>query len=137
MDNLYNQKVINANNVFDDSFLDSKTLYLYRFNLLPSVNYIGQIDGEKSFEAIKKRFSDLVEYIHQYRWYKHKKKQYQFDKTIVVLNNNCILEFDDNYCEILHDGRNDEFIAEVTSLSYEFKERNKRETLEINLVVQE
>jgi hypothetical protein len=28
MDNLYNQKIINANNVFDDVFLDAKMLYL-------------------------------------------------------------------------------------------------------------
>ncbi len=32
MENLFTQKVINANNVFDDHFLDIKVLYLYYFN---------------------------------------------------------------------------------------------------------
>jgi hypothetical protein len=35
MDNLYSQKVINANNVFVDSFLDAKILYLYSLTCYP------------------------------------------------------------------------------------------------------
>ena len=136
MENLYNQKVINANNVFGDSFLDSKTLYLYCFNLLPSINYIGHIDGEKGFAAFKERFSGLIDHVHQYQWYKIKRNAYQFDKTILLLSNNCILEFDDNYCEIYHDGKQQDFVSTVTSLVNEFKERQRRQPLEINLIVQ-
>src|SRR5437773_8209933 len=116
MDNLYSQKVINANNVFSDSFLDAKILYLYCFNVLPSVNYIGQIDGEKAFMAVKEKFSSAIKHVHQTRWYKEKKKEYQFDITIVVLNNNCLLEFDNHYCEIFHDGKQDEFVREITAV---------------------
>ena len=136
MENLYNQKVINANNVFGDCFLDSKTLYLYCFNLLPSINYIGHIDGEKSFAGFKERFSGLIDHVHQYQWYKIKRNAYQFDKTILLLSNNCILEFDDNYCEIYHDGKQQDFVSTVTSLVNEFKERQRRQPLEINLIVQ-
>lgn len=136
MDNLYNQKVINANNVFNDCFLDAKILYLYCFNLLPSVNYIGHVDGEKAFAAFKEKFGGLINHVHQYRWYKIKRKEYQFDKTILVLSNNCILEFDDDCCEVLHDGSNEEFVADVTALVNQFKERQRRQPLEINLIVQ-
>jgi hypothetical protein len=135
MDNLYTQKVINANNVFADSFLDSKTLFLYCFNVLPSINYIGGIDGEKTFAAFKEKFGGLINRIHQYRWYKTKRKKYEFDRTILLLANNCILEFDDDYCEILHNGKDEEFITEVTKLANQFKERQRRQPLEINLIV--
>ena len=113
MDNLYNQKVINANNVFTDSFLDAKILYLYSFNLLPSINYIGQIDGEKTFTVIKEKFAGHIKNIHQTRWYKKKKKGFEFDKTIVIMDNNCVLELDDDYCEILHDGRQPGFVETI------------------------
>ena len=136
MDNLYSQKVINANNVFSDSFLDAKILYLYCFNVLPSVNYIGHIDGEKAFNAIKEKYSSSIKHVHQTRWYKEKKKEYQFDMTIIVLNNNCLLEFDDHYCEIFHDGNNSEFVKEITTVASQFKERQRRQPLEINLIIQ-
>ena len=136
MDNLFTQKVINANNVFDDHFLDTKVLYLYYFNLLPSLNYIRQIDGEKTFEALKEKFGTQIKHIHQYRWFKRKKKQYEFDRTIVVLENNCLVELDDYYCEILHDGSNPELVTTLTELANQFKERQRRQPLEINLIVQ-
>jgi len=65
MDNLYHQKVINANNVFDGYFLDAKTLYLYCFNQLPSVSFINGIDAGKSFEAFKAKFGHRIVRIHR------------------------------------------------------------------------
>jgi hypothetical protein len=136
MDNLYSQKVISANNVFTDSFLDAKILYLYSFNLLPSINFIGQIDGEKTFTAIKEKFAGNIKNIHQTRWYKRKKKHFEFDKTIIIMDNNCVLELDDDYCEILHDGKQAELIEAITTIAIQFKERQRRQPLEINLIVQ-
>ena len=136
MDNLYNQKIINANNVFDDRFLDTKILYLYCFNMLPSLSFMNQVDGEKAFSVFKERYAGLILNIHQYRWYKTKRKGYQFDKTVIVLSNNCIVEFDDDYCEIMHDGKQESFVADVTELVNQFKERQRRQPLEINLIVQ-
>lgn len=136
MDNLYNQKVINANNVFDDHFLDPKTLFLFCFNVLPSLNYIGYVDGEKAFDHFKERFGENIERVHQYQWYKRKGKKYQFDRTIVVMKNNCVVEFDDSYCQLYHDGRNESFVDDFTMLVNQFKERQRRQPLEINLIVQ-
>ncbi len=136
MENLYTQKVINANNVFDDTFLDAKMLYLYFFNHLPSMNYINQVDGEKAFAAFKEKFAEKINHTHQYKWYKRKSKKYQFDRTVLILHNNCIVEFDDNYCEFYHDGKDETFVNELTELVNQFKERQRRQPLEINLIVQ-
>jgi hypothetical protein len=136
MDNLYTQKVINANCVFGTNFLDAKTLYLHCFNRLPSIHFMNQVDGEKAFAQFKEKYNPLILNIHQYRWYKRKGKKYQFDKTVIILSNNCLVEFDDNYCEVLHDGENDSFVLAVTELVNQFKERQRREPLEINLIVQ-
>ena len=135
MENLFSQKVISANNVFDDNFLDTKILYLYCFNELPSLNFINQVDGEKVFELFKEKYAGIINKVHKYRWYQKKQKQYNFDKTVVILNNNCVLEFDDDYCEILHDGKQDAFVEELTAMANRFKEKQRRQPLEINLIV--
>jgi hypothetical protein len=129
--------VINANNLFGDRFLDTKTLYLYCFNGLPSLSYIGQINGEKAFEVFKENFKDLIDYVHQYRWYKKKTKEYQFDTTVIVMKNNCLVEFDEGYCEVLHDGRQQGFLNELTNIVSQFKQKERRQPLEINVIVQD
>lgn len=135
MEHLFNQKIINANNVFDDVFLDAKMLYLYCFNHLPSRNFIDRVDGEKAFAAFKERYADMIEHIHQYRWYQQEKRKYRFDRTVLILKNNCIAEFDENYCEFYHDGGDAGFADELTALVCQFKERQRKQPLEINLIV--
>jgi hypothetical protein len=137
MEQVYHQKVINANNVFNHRFLDIKNLYVYCFNTLPSLNFIGHLDGEKAFTAFTGRFAALISHTHKYRWYEKKAKKFEFDKTVIVLSNQCLVEFDDSYCQLLHDGNQNEFVDEVTALVNQFKERQRRKPLEINLIVQD
>jgi hypothetical protein len=137
MENIFTQRILNANNLFDGSFMEGKVLYLHLFNQLPSLHFIGNIDGEKTFNSFCEKMGGQIRTIHQYRWYKMKKKKFQFDKTLVVLENNCLLEFDDSYCEIIHDGKQEAFIESVTGICKQFKIRKKRQPMEINLVVRE
>jgi len=137
MDNLYNQTVIDINNVLGKRFFNTKSLYLYHFNVLPNVHFVSMIDGEKAFKAFKENFSTLITNVHQYRWFKHERKKFEFDSTIVMLNNRFLIEFDDDFCQLLHDGTNEAFIDEVVALLKKFKERKKKDPLEINLVVRE
>ncbi|MBB1287100.1 AAA family ATPase [Flavisolibacter sp. BT320] len=134
MDNTQQQRTLDAASVFAQRYLNSKSLYLYRFNALPNLHFVGNIDGEKAYKAFKEKFSDLIESEYQYRWFKKEKKKYQFDDTVFVLRNQCVVELN-GYCEILHDGRQDDFIAQCTGLMNRFKEKKKREPLEVNLIV--
>ncbi|HMH22344.1 MAG TPA: AAA family ATPase [Puia sp.] len=135
MDNLYNRKVINANDVFDDYYLNAKTLYLQYFNILPSLCYVGQIDGEKAFAVIEAKYAEQIVQVHRYQYYDNDGKQYRFDTTMAVLNNLCLIEFNNSSCEILHNGGQDEFITEVTALMIPLKEKQRKKPLEINMVV--
>ncbi|MEO7923301.1 MAG: AAA family ATPase [Chitinophagaceae bacterium] len=134
MENSNEQKVINANGIFDNGFLCGKTLYLYLFKKIPSANYIGSIDGEKAFNAIREKFGDSIESIHCYRYYDASSKNYDFNETFAIMKNGCIMEFDKGYCEIYHDGSQNNFIEECIILMGSFKERQRRKPLEINLV---
>jgi hypothetical protein len=100
------------------------------------VNFINYVDGEKAFSAFSQKFAQLITRVHRYRWYKRKAKKFQFDRTLLILKNNCIVELDDNYCEVLHDGTDTAFVESVAELVNRFKERQRRQPLEINLIVQ-
>ena len=136
MEDLFTEKIINANQVFSDDFLDGKILYLYSFNVLPSINFIANVDAEKVFETMQELFAANIKNIHQRKWYKSKKKRFEFDKTILVMENNCVIELDDNWCEILHDGNHLEFVHSLVAVALRFKEKQRAQPLEINLIVQ-
>lgn len=135
MDNLFSQKIINADSVFGDSFLDAKKLFLHCFNALPSLNFISGINGEKAFTQFTEKYKHLIKDVHQYKYYAQGKKNFDFDKTIVILTNNCIVELDETYCEIFYDGKEQNFVNEATTFIRQYKRRQRKQPLEINLVV--
>ncbi len=130
----YQQNIFNASSIFDSGFMSGKVLFMHCFNALPSANYINGIDGEKAFNAIKEKFGEQIQSVHSYRYYDRTLKGYDFNETYMVMKQNCILEFDTDYCEIYHYGKQDEFIKECTSVMKVFKQRQRRKALEINLV---
>ncbi len=137
MEQIYSQKIINANNLFDGNLLDAKMLFLHYFNVLPSIHFISQVEGEKIFDELLKKYKNQIEDVHQYKWYKRKKKRFEFDETFIVLKNNCVIELDENYCQILHNGKNDELVNDIAALANKFKEHQRRQPLEINLIVRD
>ena len=137
MNQINTQKTINATDIFGRRFLESKALFLYRFNLLPSIHFISCIDGEKTYRAFREKFASIIESEHQFRSYDRKRKKYEFDETLLVLTNQCLVEFNLGYCEILHNGNQSGFLADCTALAHQFRNREKRKPLEINLVVRD
>jgi len=135
MDNLIEQRIINANSVFANRYLDSRSLYLYFFNCVPCISFINHIDGEKAYEAFTEKYSVHIRSIHQYRSFEQKRKKIEFDDTLVILKDKCVLEFDKGYCEILHDHYLGEFVNELLEFFKSFKERQRRKPFEINLIV--
>lgn len=134
MDNLQHQLTVSANSIFSGRFLESKSLYLYFFHSVPSIHFTGNINGEKAYKAFRDKFKDLIRSEHQYRSFQQKQKKYGFRETLLVLANQCLVEFNDSYCEILHNGQEDDFIRDCTVLVSAFKERQRRQPLEINLI---
>jgi ATPase family associated with various cellular activities (AAA) len=129
------QKIINSNSVFTNSYLDSKALYMYCFNSIPCLSFINHIDGEKAFAAIKQKYAAMIQSIHSSRYHERKKKKMEFDETVVILDNQCVLEFNNRYCEVLHNYSSNEFVEELIQWLRTFKEKQRRKPLEINLIV--
>lgn len=134
MENILQQKVISGDNIFGNGLLDSKAFYLYYFNAIPNISFIYTINGEKSLAAFKKAYADKIQAVYQREEIGNKEKEYKHDIALVVLNNGCIAEFGEDYCEILHNGNVDAFIKEVTLLVRKYRQREKRKQYEINLI---
>ncbi|MEP7106604.1 MAG: AAA family ATPase [Ferruginibacter sp.] len=128
------QNIFNSNSIFDNGFLCGKTLYLYCFNLISSANCIDTIDGEKAFNAIKQKFGERIVSVHSVRYHRGKGSYCAFNETFMIMNNNCLLEFDNSYCQIYHDGKQDDFIKDCIFVMQKFKARQRRKPLEINLI---
>src|SRR5919107_102665 len=126
MERSITHRTISADSVFGRRFLDSKSLYLFQFNRLPSIHFIKWINGEKAYAGFREKYAPLIVSEHQYRFYDRKRKGYEFDETILILKNNRMIEFNDGYCEILHDGSSNDFVSECTAFVRQFKERQKR-----------
>lgn len=137
MDNIFSQKVINANNLFDNGYLDAKSLYLNCFNKLPSINFVRGVDGEKALEAIREKFADKIQNIYQNRFFERSKKAFRFNGSIVVFKWEMAIDIESDYCEILHNDKNTALLEEIVATALQFKARQRREPLEINLIVQE
>lgn len=135
METILTNNKMDSSYLFDDTYINSKNLYLQLFGKIPQLNYINRIDGEKSFNVIKEKYKDEIIDILQYKWYRHEMKTYQFDQTVVVFGKGLLLEFDTNYCEIYYDHSHDALVQEITELLQKHKEKQRRQPFEINLIV--
>jgi len=131
------QKIMNLNGIFDGSQIDTRVLYMHEFSHIPSTHYMHQVDGARAFSQVKELLTAYTAQIYQQHWFKRAKGKYQYSKAVFLLNNACIVELDDSYCEILHDGNQSDLIMKLTTLLKSYQERNKRQPLEINLVIQQ
>jgi hypothetical protein len=135
MDNAIEQRIINANSVFNKYYVDSKTLYMYCFGDIPSINFVDDIEGEKAYAAFRDKYSHLIQSVYTYRKISRKQKKANFDDTVVILKERCVLEFSYGYCEIYHDGSKESFVEELVTQMRQYKEKQRRKPLEINLIV--
>jgi hypothetical protein len=135
MDNLFSGMIVNTNDLFGDDLIEARALYLRTYGCLPSELYIGHIDGEKAYEAFSARYGDRVSRTYRYQWYDKRKKRACFSRVMLLLDNPCLVEFFTGYCTIWHDDRQPEFLMEIAGLATPFKQRERREPLEINVVI--
>ncbi len=127
--------VFSTNDLFDNRYLDSKKLFIALHNALPSAAAVYTIRGEKAYAAFCAQYGPLITATHQYRWHHARDKKPEFNRTVLILSNGCVAEFDDSHAEVLHDGSQAAFVAEAMALLARHKEPQRRQPREINLIV--
>ena len=96
-------KRINGNTgLFNGHFVDVKAFYVLRFNAIPCVTFIGDMDLTKVFPYMTERFDAVIVAAYQHSYFDHGDKKIFFNNTIFVLQNKRMVELADNYCQVLY-----------------------------------
>ena len=96
------QKIMAADSIFQNSFLDCKAYYMYAYQQVPCITWVDQVNPAKVLKHIKTEYADAITGIFQYSKYNRKKKKTLYSTTIILLKDNCLVELGGDYCEILH-----------------------------------
>ncbi|MGB8194278.1 MAG: AAA family ATPase [Chitinophagaceae bacterium] len=129
------KKTISATSVFGTYYLDSKAVYMYFFNDVPCISFVSQLDGEKAFAAVKEKYGSLIETVYQYRHFERVENKTEFNRTLLIFKNGCLLEFDAFFCEVLYNYGSEPFVDELVAYIRPFREKKRRKPQEINLVM--
>lgn len=135
MDN--QQKVMAANSIFQNSFLDCKAYYMYAYQQVPCITWIDQVNTEKVLKHIKTEYADAITGIFQYSKYNRNKKMSLYSTTIILLNENCLVELGGEYCEVLHTHKDYDMANALIKEVSRFKRREKKKNFEINLIAKD
>jgi len=128
------QKIIDANSIFNNHFLDCKTYYMYCYHKVPCITWTDQLNTEKVLKYIKTEYADAITGIFQNSRYSRKKKKSVYSTTIILMKDNCLVELGNTYCEILHTHEDYEMANALIKEVSRFKRREKKKKFEINLV---
>ena len=80
-------KRININGgLFNGHFIDVKAFYVAKFNAVPSVAFIGEMDVTKAFGFVNETYRADIKAIYQHCYFNHADKCVYFNNTIVVLS---------------------------------------------------
>jgi hypothetical protein len=96
-------KRIYAKNVmFNGHFVDVRSFYAAKFNKVPCVIFIGELDISKVYAFIKETYGRDVYATYQHSFFNHDDKKIYFNNTILVLSNERMIEIANDYCHVLH-----------------------------------
>jgi len=99
---LFKTQLSYAANLFNGHFVDVKVFYTARFNTVPCVSFIGEIDITKAYDIVRNYcVNDIVD-THQHSYFNHDAQKVFFNNTVIVLSKKRMIEIAGNYCQILH-----------------------------------
>jgi hypothetical protein len=102
--NMFNflKKIYIKGEIFNGHFVEVKAFYVAKFNKVPCVTFVGELDVTKAFAFVKETYDTHITATYQHAYFNHADKQLYFNNTIIVLDFERMLEIADNYCQVLH-----------------------------------
>ena len=94
---------INASaGLFNGHFVDVKAFYALKFNAIPCITFIGDIDITNAFAFIKNNCKADIISTYQHSYFNHNDGRVYFNNTIIVLTFERMIEIAGDYCQLLH-----------------------------------
>ena len=88
--------------IFNGHFIDVKAFFVARFNEIPSITFIGELDVTKAFDFITAELGTKIVAVHRHSFFNHADKNTYFNNAILVLTDKRMIEVADNFCQLLY-----------------------------------
>lgn len=92
-----------ADDLFDGSYVEAKTLYINLYQRIPNISYIDGVDSNNVVDCVQSGKFGRVLNVHQRTWYNRETKTLQRSRNIFQLADKILVEITEHYVEILFD----------------------------------
>ena len=99
---IFNRRVINADAIFRDHYIDVKAFYVHEFNIIPCIAFIGELNITEAFAHITDVYRQNSITTFQHTYFDHEAGKMFFNNTIFVLDYERMIELSGNYCQVLY-----------------------------------
>ena len=137
MDTQIQQQILNANGIFGRDFLDSKTFFMYCYRQPPSMSWVTHIDMDKALKYLRKEYAGAIKEVYQYSEYNRKRRRIEFYRTILVMEDNFMVELCHDYCQILHISEDHLRMSKLLAEVSHFKKREKKNRFSIDFIMKD
>lgn len=120
---------------FSHSYINEKAFYVYLFNRVPNVQYLGNLKAGKAFELITGKYKSKLVSVFQDNTYNYEEKQMQFDTTLFEMQNHVLLELGNSYINVLYSRQYPDWLKMLVNELSELKAEPKQREHEINIIV--
>jgi len=107
--------------IFNGHFVDAKALYVAKFNDVPCVTFIGELNVTKAFDYIMQTYNRDINATYQHSYFNHDDKEVYFNNTIVVLNFKRVIEIANDYCQVLHNDKHYAWVSQLVTDLAQFR----------------
>lgn len=128
------KEVFVKTDVFSGHFIDSKSYFLQKYNKLPSVTIIRQLNYSKAYSFLKAEYGDMIVSEFHYAAINHKKTKEEKEESIIELKNDIVLEMGDGYCEFYFHDRDNAFLKTLIQKFTAMRGRKRMQPQEIHLI---
>ncbi|XZF15548.1 AAA family ATPase [Chitinophagaceae bacterium MMS25-I14] len=133
-DTIVHKDVFIKTGVFSGHFVDSKSYFLYRFDKLPSVTIIRQLDYAKAYGFLKKEYGNRIVNEFHYSAINRKKTKEEKEESVIELQEGIVLEMGDGYCEFYFHNRESALLCELIKQFTSLRGKRNSQPQEIHLI---
>ena len=99
---IFKRRISDLNVLFNGHYVDVKCYYVMRFNEIPNIAYMGELDTAGAFTHAKERLGELVVSIYQHSYWDHNEQQLLANHSILILKEQRFIEFTESYCQVFY-----------------------------------
>jgi hypothetical protein len=133
----HQQRIIDASNIFESNFLDSKAFFMYCYRQPPCMTWVRRINMDKVLAYVKDAYAPLIRGVYQYSEWNTKKRRLAGYRTMVLLEDSFMIEIAFDYCQVLYTYADHDKAQQLLKEVSRFKRREKKSRFSIDLIMRD